>query len=32
MSEETAVGQYVKNCVQVLRDMQDEIGAEHIGL
>lgn len=32
MSEETAVGQYVKNCVQVLRDMQDEIGAERINL
>lgn len=32
MSEETAVGKYVVNCVKVLRDMIDEVQAEHIKL
>lgn len=30
MSEETAVGKYVKNCVNVLRGMQEEIKSEEI--
>lgn len=32
MSEETAVGQYVKNCVQVLRNLEDEVKSENIEL
>lgn len=30
MSEETAVGQYVQNCVKVLRDMEEEVRSESI--
>lgn len=30
MSEETAVGQYVQNCVKVLRDMETEVRSESI--
>ena len=30
MSEETAVGQYVSNCVKVLCDMLEEVGVEKI--
>jgi len=32
MSEETAVGQYVVNCVETLREMLDEVEAERIEL
>ena len=32
MSEETAVGQYAKNCVKVLLDMEKEVLAENISL
>lgn len=32
MSEETAVGQYVKNCIKVLLDMEEEVKAESIRL
>ena len=32
MSEETAVGQYVKNCVEVLDKMRDEVAREEIQL
>lgn len=30
MSEETAVGKYVKNCVQTLLDMEEEVKGENI--
>lgn len=30
MSEETAVGKYVQNCVKVLRDMEEEVRSETI--
>ncbi len=31
MSEETAVGQYVKNCVKTLLDMEEEVKSETLG-
>jgi hypothetical protein len=32
MSEETAVGKYIKECVSVLRTMADEVKSEGIRL